>query len=458
MYETEIERKYRDRANRMVWFCIVVFCSFRGCVELFNNDIRAASIIAITAAAVIVIFMFLQKKRFGILPFVIPFMMYIVYLIASFAMDSFKYFYDFYLLILIIGVTYFSIKNFLALITVTQIANLVLSAMVLQSYFTESNVWVHFTLLLGASIMLFMVVQFAVSKTNAINKAFASFGALMKITPNVLILVDSDNKIKYLSQSVYRVFGIERPEDLIGRDFLELFNEYSVSELFSDIAKKRSFYENHHKINVSGQIKTFDVFADKMSENEADGMFFMLNDITEIVKLKELAEQDSLMDGLIQIPNRRAFDRQVVQEWNRALRERVNLSFLMIDIDFFKNYNDTYGHRQGDELLKAAGEVFKRNLKRSTDFVARLGGEEFGVLLYATNSYQANVIAERMRRSVENEVILTTTGVPTKFTISIGICTVVPHKGLEYGYIVERADKALYKAKQNGRNKVWVAD
>jgi len=458
MYETEIERKYRDRANRMVWFCIVLFCSFRGAVELIAGDKRSAGIIAVIAVAIMAIFTFLQKKRYKVLPFVIPFFMYVLYLVASFAMDSFKYFYDFYLLILIIGVTYFSIKNFLALITITQIINLFLSIFVLKDHHTESNVWVHFTLLLGASVMLLMVVQFAVGKANAINKAFASFGALMKITPNVLILVDSNNKIKYLSQSVYKIFGIERPEDLIGRNFLELFNEYSVSELFGEIAKKRSFYENHHKINVNGLIKTFDVFADKMSENEADGMFFMLNDITEIVKLKELAEQDSLMDGLIQIPNRRAFDKQIVQEWNRALRERVNLSFLMIDIDFFKNYNDTYGHRQGDELLKAAGEIFKRNLKRSTDFIARLGGEEFGVLLYATNSYQANVIAERMRRSVENEIISTTTGSPTKFTISIGICTIVPHKGLEYGYIVERADKALYKAKQNGRNKVWIAD
>jgi len=442
----------------MVWFCIASFCSFRAAVELLNGNVRSAGIIAVVSALVVGTFLFLQKKRFQILPFVIPLTMYAFYLAASFAMNSFKYLYDFYLLILIIGVTYFSIKNFLALVAVTQTVNLALSIFVLPNHFNEGDVWVHFVLLFGASFMLFMVVQFAVGKTNAINKAFASFGALMKITPNVLILIDNNNEIKYLSQSVQRVLGIERPENLIGRSFLELFNEYSVSEIFSEISKKRSFYENHHKININGQIKTFDVFADKMSENEADGMFFMLNDITEIVRLKELAEQDSLMDGLIQIPNRRAFDKQIVHEWNRALREKVNLSFLMIDIDFFKSYNDTYGHRQGDELLKVAGKVFNSNLKRSTDFVARIGGEEFGVLLPATNSYQANVTAERIRRSVEEEIVLTTTGERTNFTVSIGVCAVVPHKGLEYSYIVERADKALYKAKQNGRNKVWVAD
>jgi diguanylate cyclase (GGDEF)-like protein/PAS domain S-box-containing protein len=457
MHEIDLEKKYKDRANRMVWFCIVAFCSVRGLAELIARNYDAAIKIAVGACAVVVLFALLQRRQFKALPFIVPFAMYLIYLGTSFTMGSFKYYYDFYLLILIICVTYFSTRNFLVLLVVTQIANLLLSIFVLPDH-TSGTAWVHFVLTLGAGIMLLMVLQFAVGKTNAINRAFASFGALMKITPNVLILIDNNNKIKYLSQSVYKVFGIERPDELIGKNFLELFNEYSVSEIFGEIAKKRSFYENHHKVNIKGAIKTFDVFADKMSDHEGDGMFFMLNDITEIVNLKEIAEQDSLMDGLIQIPNRRAFDRQVVQEWNRALRERVNLSFLMIDIDFFKKYNDTYGHRQGDELLKAAGKVFNGNLKRSTDFIARLGGEEFGVLLYATNSYQANVIAERMRRSVENEVILTTTGQPTNFTISIGICTIVPHKGLEYSYIIEKADKALYKAKENGRNKVWVAD
>ncbi|MCL1956277.1 MAG: sensor domain-containing diguanylate cyclase [Fibromonadales bacterium] len=303
--------------------------------------------------------------------------------------------------------------------------------------------------------MLLLIVQFAVKKSNEVSSATASFGALMRSTPNVLVLLDGDNKIRYISQSISKIFGIKEPEELAGTNFLDLFNERSVRELFEEIAKKRSFYEDYQKINVNGQIKTFNVFANKMTD---DGMFFMLNDVSEITKLKELAEQDSLIDGLIQIPNRRAFDKQIVNEWNRALREKVNLSFLMIDIDFFKNYNDTYGHLQGDELLKVAGTVFKRNLKRSADFVARFGGEEFGVLLYGTNSYQASVIAERIRKSVEEEVILTTTGAKTKFTVSVGVCSVIPTTGLGHEHIIEAADKALYKAKQNGRNRIWISD
>jgi diguanylate cyclase (GGDEF)-like protein len=277
----------------------------------------------------------------------------------------------------------------------------------------------------------------------------------MRSTPSVLILLDGDNNIRYISQSVSKVFGIKEVEKLTGESFLDLFNEKSVRDLFEDIARNRSLYEDYQKINVNSQIRTFNVFANKMTD---DGMFFMLNDVSEITKLKELAEQDSLMDGLIQIPNRRAFDKQILNEWNRALREKVNLSFLMIDIDNFKKYNDTYGHLQGDELLKVAGAIFKKNLKRSADFVARFGGEEFGVLLYGTNSYQANVIAERIRKGVEEEIILTTTGVQTKFTVSIGVCSMIPSSNLEYDHIIEAADKALYKAKQNGRNRIWISD
>jgi diguanylate cyclase (GGDEF)-like protein len=384
--------------------------------------------------------------------------MYVFFIGASFAVDSFKYFYDYYLLTLFVCAVYFNTRSFLILFIVTQISNIVFSIFVLPDYYVTSNVWVHFSLIFSSGLLLLIGVQFAVKKSDEVNAAFKSFGALMSVTPNVLILIDGNGKIKYLSRSVYKVLGVKEPESFVGENFLDLFREGSVKELFSEVVKKRVFFENYQKISVGRSVKTFDVFADKMSDSAADGMFFMFNDISEIVRLKEIAEMDSLMDGLIQIPNRRAFDKHILNEWNRALRDKVNLSFLMIDIDFFKKYNDTYGHSQGDELLKIAGEVFKESLKRSTDFVARLGGEEFGVLLHATNSFQASVTAERIRKAVEDEVITTRNGEQTKFTVSIGVCTIIPSTSLECGFIVEKADKALYKAKENGRNQVQVAD
>jgi diguanylate cyclase (GGDEF)-like protein len=461
MNEHELELSYRKRANRAVLFCVAIFCTSRIIAELLSegSQLRDVTEMAVGACIAIILLLFLQRTNLKILSFIIPFSMYAIYLISSYAIDSYKYLYSVYLIALIIGTAYFSIRNYLAFIIVTQIINLLLSIFVLDGHPSISgNIWMHFAIILVGSFMLLLVLHYAISKSNEIDRAFASFGALMRVTPSALILVDKDNEIKYLSQSVTKVLNIKEPKNFIDKNFLELFEEDSVKELLKDIAEKRSFYENYQKITVNEQVKTFDVFADKMSGDATSGMFFMLNDVSEIVRLKELAEQDSLMDSLIQIPNRRAFDRRISQEWNYALRDKVNLSFLMIDIDFFKKYNDTYGHRQGDELLKTAGKIFKSSLKRSTDFIARLGGEEFGALLHATNSYQANVTAERIRKSVENQVILTATGEKTNFTVSIGVASVIPNINMEYSFLVEEADKALYKAKQNGRNRIWVID
>jgi len=461
MNELELELSYRKRTNRTILLCMVVFCISRIIAEVLAEGSQFQDVVKIMVGACIAMLgvLFLQKANLKSLPFIIPFFMYFIYLISSYAIDSYKYFYSVYLIALIIAAAYFSIKNYLVFIIVTQVINLLLSIFILDGHPSiRGSVWMHFALIIIGSMMLLVVLYYAISKSNEIDRAFASFGALMKVTPNVLILIDEDNKIKYLSKSVCRVLNVKDIDYFIGRDFLELFVEEQVKELFKDIAKKRSFYENYQKITINEQVKTFDLFADKLSDDVKDGMFFMLNDVSEIVRLKEMAEQDSLMDSLIQIPNRRAFDRQIAQEWNYALRDKVNLSFLMIDIDYFKNYNDTYGHRQGDELLKAAGKIFKSSLKRSTDFIARIGGEEFGVLLHATNSYQANVTAERIRKAIESEIILTASGEKTRFTVSIGVASVIPNVDMESSYLIEEADKALYNAKQNGRNRVWVTD
>jgi diguanylate cyclase (GGDEF)-like protein len=453
----ELEEKYKSRANKVILFCALFFGSFRVLAEIMENNFRSAGICAAISVFAILLFIFSWKKSIKNFSLIVSSLLYVFYITASFAVGSFKYFYDYYLLTLLVCAVYFNVGNFLVLLVATQVINVVLSVFVLPAHIS-GNVWVHFSLMFSCSLLILIAVRFAVNKSNEVNSAFTSFGALMSITPNVLILIDEENKIKYLSRSVYKVLNIKEPESYVGKNFLDLFREDSVKELFSEVAKKRIFFENYQKISIGGRVKTFDVFADKMSDNATDGMFFMFNDISEIIRLKELAEQDSIMDGLIQIPNRRAFDKQISSEWNRALRDKVNLSFLMIDIDFFKKYNDTYGHSQGDELLKIAGEVFKNSLKRSTDFVARFGGEEFGVLLHATNSFQATVTAERIRKAVEDEVIVARNGEQTRFTVSIGVCTLIPRVGLEHNYIVEEADKALYKAKENGRNQVQVAD
>jgi diguanylate cyclase (GGDEF)-like protein len=159
------------------------------------------------------------------------------------------------------------------------------------------------------------------------------------------------------------------------------------------------------------------------------------------------------MDPLTGLANRRSFDHQAQMEWNRGAREKTPLSFLMLDIDHFKNFNDTYGHPQGDVLLQSLSRTLISCAKRPADLVARMGGEEFGVLLPNTDSEGAKNIAETIRKSIEAMVV---PDLPTA-TVSVGVATLLPTPEIPPPQIVDQADKALYTAKESGRNRVCVA-
>jgi diguanylate cyclase (GGDEF)-like protein len=162
----------------------------------------------------------------------------------------------------------------------------------------------------------------------------------------------------------------------------------------------------------------------------------------------------SMMDQLTDLPNRRNFDNRLRMEWEHAIRNGVFISLLMIDIDFFKNYNDKYGHQQGDIALKTMADIFKHTLKRSVDFVARWGGEEFVILLPNTDLPGASGVAEIIRAKAEDTDIPYAGGNTSRLTLSIGVNTIKPEHGSSLDGFISDADKALYIAKENGRNQV----
>jgi len=163
----------------------------------------------------------------------------------------------------------------------------------------------------------------------------------------------------------------------------------------------------------------------------------------------------STTDELTGLPNRRYFNDQINREWNRSIRETSWISLLLIDIDRFKIYNDTYGHQQGDALLQAAARIFKGALKRTPDVIARWGGEEFAMLLPRTASDGAVDVAERIRDSFERLFVPLPDGTPTNATLSIGINSEQPIiNELPASGFISKADKALYLAKKTGRNRV----
>lgn len=166
----------------------------------------------------------------------------------------------------------------------------------------------------------------------------------------------------------------------------------------------------------------------------------------------------SSTDFLTQISNRRTFDKTLIVEWDRAQHTGQPLSLAMIDIDFFKDYNDHYGHVQGDECLKALTNTLRHLMRCSTDFCARYGGEEFAVILSNTDGYRAETMLERIRSAImllniKHEY----STVAPMVTVSIGIAsTQVLYKNSTIRELLTRADHALYQAKQQGRNRVIV--
>jgi len=167
-------------------------------------------------------------------------------------------------------------------------------------------------------------------------------------------------------------------------------------------------------------------------------------------------ERLSTVDFLTQVPNRRRFDEVLDKEWRRALRTRRALALLFVDVDHFKDYNDTHGHQKGDECLRLVAESLKGELRRAADFVARYGGEEFALILPETDSGQAGAQAERIRNAVENLVPLPGEPGGGRLTISIGVATSEIIENGDSSDLVRLADNALYRAKKDGRNRVVI--
>lgn len=160
-------------------------------------------------------------------------------------------------------------------------------------------------------------------------------------------------------------------------------------------------------------------------------------------------------DALTGVANRRYLDTMLNHEWSRAIRNKSTISFIFIDIDFFKLYNDNYGHVSGDKCLKTVATTLAATLSRPADLCARYGGEEFAIILPETQ--QAEVVAEKCRRAIQNLGIVHKFSTTAEIvTISLGVCKIIPKVGSNPSTIIEYADHALYQAKITGKNKVVV--
>lgn len=200
-------------------------------------------------------------------------------------------------------------------------------------------------------------------------------------------------------------------------------------------------------------------------DGEVDSLVGFMFDISErkkteeeLVRLHKKLEELSYTDGLTGIANRRMFDSVLAVEWENARRNRQPLSLILLDIDYFKQYNDHYGHLQGDECLKQVAQTVSGAATRAKDFAARFGGEEFVLVLPETDGEAARTVAERCRGLIFKEQITHESSPAGQLlTVSIGVGTIIPGAEDAPMTFIDTVDQQLYKAKQGGRNRVQYA-
>lgn len=177
------------------------------------------------------------------------------------------------------------------------------------------------------------------------------------------------------------------------------------------------------------------------------------NVMNQLEEANQELEKLSLTDRLTDIANRRHLEMVLEKEWRRSIREKSNISLIMVDIDFFKAYNDSYGHPQGDECLKKVAGILRGSIYRAGDLAARYGGEEFMVILSNTDSEGGSLVAERIRSGLEKlQIPHDSSEISDYVTISAGVATVIPERNSSSDTLISTTDQALYEAKKKGRN------
>ncbi len=218
----------------------------------------------------------------------------------------------------------------------------------------------------------------------------------------------------------------------------------------------KTLYENYVRDFASRwEIKSKNDLLNTTNRQLSDEVILRKTIQEELEKANQELKKLTLIDDLTGIPNRRNLEDYLNREWNRAIREGNSISILMIDIDYFKAFNDNYGHLSGDDCLIKVAQTIKSHCRRSSDFVARLGGEEFLFIAINMDEEGTRSLADNIRNSIQNINILHEYSEAAPYlTVSIGITMVRPSTNDKPGPSINKADRALYTAKLAGRNRV----
>ena len=294
------------------------------------------------------------------------------------------------------------------------------------------------------------------------------------IKKNTLLIVDDDKSdLKILAQSLQTEYNVRVASN--GESAIRIAEKYTPDLIILDIIMPDmdgyQVFSALSKSEKTSQIPVIFITGLNSNNDEKKGLDLGAADYISkpfdeaIAKLRirhqiriinqlRTIEYISRMDQLTEIPNRRSFDIRLRLEWGRAIRENLSLCMLLLDVDQFKNYNDSYGHQQGDKALCMVARIIIKSLKRTSDFAARWGGEEFIILLPNSGSSGGMKVGERIRKSIEAEELLCKNGDATKLSVSVGVYAHLPTQNSSIDDFILKADKAMYLAKKAGRNKV----
>ncbi len=293
-------------------------------------------------------------------------------------------------------------------------------------------------------------------KYEAVLKQLAS---IVEFSDDAIIGKNTEGVITSWNPGAERLYGYQARE-VIGRSITFLVPEEQQDEIPLLLAKIKSGVSIDHyetvRLHKDGQQLVVSVTISPIRDDQGNiiGASTIARDITERKQAEELLRRLSYMDGLTGVSNRRHFDEILDKEWKRCMREDRYLSLIILDIDFFKAYNDTYGHLEGDRCLKDVADLLSRVVSRPGDLAARYGGEEFAVILPSTMPEGAVTVAERIRAGIE-ELRINHGGssIGEYVTVSLGTASVIPKPEVDPKVVLQAADAALYKAKQGGRNR-----
>lgn len=295
------------------------------------------------------------------------------------------------------------------------------------------------------------------------------FRFITENSSDIITLHEANTKFIYISPVVEQILGYQ-PKEVMNLKpllFIHPGDQSEIEERFRSMFKDKRDKPNivtfiYRMKRKDGSYAWIESTARSVfiEEGDLDGFIAVSRDISERKRMEdhlrstnESLQKLSIIDALTELYNRRYFDDALVKEWSRGIRNNYAISFIFFDIDYFKNYNDCYGHQAGDECLKAIAKAALTTFPRATDVVARYGGEEFAIILPNTSLNDATKLAEKLRQTIADLQIVheKSEGHPY-VTLSLGVAFLVPSFEEQPGKLVANADKALYKAKQAGRN------